>query len=271
MPSLLSALTPAFIPSSKYSTRTTDLPLAIVCRENKEIGTYEGGVLRPRKDVTSMIAWNENTPFTKVVPSTRNASVHSSSPDEDITVQPPTELIHTATNEPFQTNFTGSDALELHGDGDQMVNMLQAPASIDRNYQPSAPPFRYFQDQALNNHQPGYPASALFQYQPYQPQLSCDIAVSEAHRPVWNPAYHKAISPSVERANQVVEEFKLYFGDGKSMEVLLTGLQKICLLCGLCEAENPPNTSEACIAVRSKLPILLPNFPLANPYLSNRS
>lgn len=270
MPSLLSASTPAFMPSSRSSTSATKQLIVIVCRENQEIGTYEGGVLRPGKEVTSLIAWDGHTPFTKVVPPATNASVHSSPRNENTTVQSPIELIHPAGNEPHQTSFSGSGALEFHGDRDRAFNVLQAAAPMDHNYQPSALQFRDFQYQHLYNHRLGYPAYAPFQYHSYQTQLSCDVAISEANRPVWNPDYHKAISPSIERANQVVEEFKIYFGDGKSQELLLPRLQKMCILCGLCKASDLPNTSEECITVRSFSPYLTQLFHLLTPLCANR-
>ena len=270
MPSKLSATATPFAFPSQPSTSTTNLPLAVVCRKNEDIGTYEGGVLRPRKGVTSLIAWDENTPFTKVAPSANDASVHCSSPDEDAKVQPATQLLHPGITA-LQANVTSSDAMEIHGDGESTLDIVQQNAAADHDYQVSLPQFQDFQHQTMNSHQLGHQPSALFQHHAYYPQLPCDMAVSELNRPSWNPAYHKAISPSIERANQVVEEFKLYFGDGKTPEMLLDRLQKICLLCGLCEANNPPSTTEACVTVRSALSILLPILTLTNPHQSNRS
>ena len=232
MPFKLSAMAPSFCMPPQSSASTTESPLSIICRENDEIGVYEGGVLKPRKGVTSLIAWKEKTPFTRALASATDARhavitpTPSATPEKDATLQTASPLLGPSANEELQTMIAGGNTLGFH------------------------------------------PEPTLFHYQTYALPLPCDIAVAEANRPGWNPAYHKTISPSIERANQVVEEFKVYFGDGRSPELLLVNLQKICILCGLCEASNLPKTSEDCITVRSRLPTLAPVLPLTNPRLS---
>ena len=278
MPSFLSAKAPTFSPRTQPSASNTEMPLIIACRENEEIGVYKDGVLKPRKDVRSLIAWKEDTPFTTVAASAKDAQlttvtpVPSASLDEVAVFQSASPMAGPDAIGVSPNTTADGNSLKFHQGEVPTFGMVQPNAPVNHNYQPLSPQFQNFQQQILTNHQPAYyPATGLFQYPAYQLQLPSDIAVVEANRPVWNPAYHKVISPSVERANQVVEEFKLYFGDGRVPELLLLNLQKICVLCGLSDTNSLPESSEGCITVRSDLPILASMFPVANPHLSNRS
>jgi hypothetical protein len=51
------------------------------------------------------------------------------------------------------------------------------------------------------------------------------------------------------RANEAVEEFGVYVGNGDSNNNL-TQLQKICLLCGIRERNDLPQTEEDSVEVR---------------------
>ena len=261
MPSKLSATAPSFSLPSKSSASVAESPIAIACRENEEIGTYEGGVLKPRKGITSRISWNENVPFAT---NARSATIEpvAASPHEESTSQLVTLPADTCAHEALQTHITCNDTSSIRHDEDLTFNMVQPDLAQESNYQTSTPQSHGLHEQFPGDHQLNHQAITHFYPPTYQLHvaLPCDVVVSEANRPSWNPAYHRTISPSIERANRVVEEFKLYFGDGRSPELLLKNLQKICVLCGLSKADDMPTTSDECVTVRFRLPILSPMF-----------
>ena len=241
MSSNLSATAAAFTLPTRSSANITEPKLIIACRENEEIGTYEDGLLKPRKGVASLIVWKDNAPSTTSIASATNASLSAATPSPFAT-----PLVDPSAHGFSQTTTAGGDAHKFHQDEGMIFNMVRP----DYQHQFLSAQVQDFQEENLVRHQPLHPAFAQYNYQTYGSPLPCDVAVSEVNRPVWDPAYHKAVSPSIERANQVVEEFKLYFGDGRAPDLLLSQLQKICLLCGLGETNNLPKTSEECTTVR---------------------
>ena len=267
MSSTLSATALAFQPFSQSPAgNASELLLTIVCRTNEDIGTYEDGVLRPRKGVTCLIAWKGTTQFITDAPFAADAHIATeipvpfAEPDELAAVEPAAALVVTDEIDTIETEVTGDDILKFQQD--EELSLVQPDVTDNFPYHMPLPQMRDLYDQILIAEPPYHPAPQSFHSPTYEPHvtLPCDIAVSEANRPAWNPAYHKAISPSIERANRVVEEFKVYFGDGRYPDHLMQ-LRKICFLCGLCEAHDLPQSIEGCIAVSSFPSPVPPPFP----------
>lgn len=249
MPFNLSATAPVFqhLPQSS-SSNTMELLANIVCRKNEDIGTYEGGVLRPRKGVTSLIAWEKATPLATDAPPAQLAGS-----DEIAIIESPIPLVGTGMNDISQTQVT-NEVLDYQRGHDLTIGMDPSDALYVYHYRTPPSQLQDMSEQTSIDQPIYHPAPVSFHPRTYQPgvTLPCDIAVAGVNRPAWNPAYHKAMSPSIERANRVVEEFKIYFGDGRAPDILIQ-LQKICLLCGLCTAHDLPETRNGCFAVRSGL------------------
>jgi hypothetical protein len=252
MVSSLSATAGSFQRLSESPSRNSlDLLISLVCRTNEDIGTYEHGVLKPRKGVSSLITWRENLPFLADAPSSAathiatDAPVPSSIHDDLATIEPAATPVVTDTagtievdiidNESFEDRQTEEPAFNQFEQNEQLAFDNLQPNAHNNYFYYLPPPYQVQNfypygpiDQSLY-----YAAPAMSFTRPYQPlvtdygpqapvfnpqvpvfapqvTLACDIAVSEANRPAWDPTYHKAISPSVERANRVVEEFKVY-------------------------------------------------------------
>jgi hypothetical protein len=263
----LSATALAFQPFSRSPAgNASELLLTFVCRTNEDIGIYEDGVLRPRKGVTSLIAWKETTPFITDAPFAPDAHVATAAhvpfaeSEELAAVEPAAALVVTDEIDTIETEVTGDDILKFQQD--EELPLVQPYVTDNFPYHMPPPQMQDLDNQILIAQPPYYPAPQSFHALKYEPHvtLPCDLAISQANRPAWNPAYHKAISPSIERANRVVEEFKVYFGDGRYPDRLMQ-LRKICFLCGLCEAHNLPQSIEGCIAVSSFPSSVPPPFP----------
>lgn len=240
--------------SESHAGNASELLTKLDPRTDKGISTYEDGILKPHTGVKSLITWNETVPslaeapIAPEVPSASEAPEPSADSEIVATVEPEAPAVDTDVDELVETDINGDKNLEHQQEEGHSFSLL---------HQATPENFAYYMPTYQFNHfpvyQPFYPPALHYFYQPvYQPQLSlpCDIAVAEANRPSWTPEYHKQISPSIERANRVLEEFKVYFRDGRTPDHLMQ-LRKICFLCRLCEARDLPNSVEGCIAVSS--------------------